>query len=77
MTMAYKCFSEVLAKLLQLCPTLSDPTDCSLPGYSVSGILQSRILESVVVPSSRGSFQPRIQTWLLLIKIIDWKLSFI
>ena len=29
----------------QLCPTLCDPMDCSLPGSSVHGILQGRILE--------------------------------
>ena len=32
--------------------------DCSPPGSSVHGILQARILEWVVVPSSRGSSQP-------------------
>ena len=30
---------------LQLCPTPSDPTDCSLPGSSVHGICQARVLE--------------------------------
>ena len=49
----------VLAKLLQLCPTLCDPIDCSLPGSSVHGIFQARILEWVVMPSSRVSSQPR------------------
>ena len=34
-----------------LCPTLCDPTDCSLPGSSVHGISQARILEWVVIPS--------------------------
>ena len=29
----------------QLCPTLSDPIDCSLPGSSVHGIFQARVLE--------------------------------
>ena len=33
------------AKSLQSCPTLSDPMDCSLPGSSVHGIPQSRVLE--------------------------------
>ena len=33
------------AKLLQSCLTLSDPMDCSLPGSSVHGIFQARILE--------------------------------
>ena len=41
------------------CPTLCDPTDCSLPGSSVHGILQARILEWVAIPFSRGSSQAR------------------
>ena len=36
-----------------------DPTGCSPPGSSVHGILQARILEWVVMPSSRGSSWPR------------------
>ena len=35
------------AKLHQSCPTLCDPIDSSLPGYSVSGIFQARVLEWV------------------------------
>ena len=41
------------AKSLQLCPTLCDPMDCSPPGSSCHGIFQARILEWVVLPSSR------------------------
>ena len=37
-------------KVAQLCPTLCDPMDCSLPGASVHGILQERILELVGLP---------------------------
>ena len=44
------------AKLLQSCPTLCNPMDCSPPGTSVLGILQARILEWVAVPSSRRIF---------------------
>ena len=33
------------AKSLQLCPTPSDPIDCSLPGSSIHGIFQARVLE--------------------------------
>ena len=33
------------AKSLQLCPTLSDPMDCSLPGSCAHGIFQARVLE--------------------------------
>ena len=50
------------AKSLQSCLTLCDPMDCSLPGSSVLGILQARILEWVAMPSSRGSSQPRDRT---------------
>ena len=50
------------AKLLQLCPTLCDPKDCSLPGSSVHGIPQARILKWAAMPSSRGFSQPRGQT---------------
>ena len=44
---------------LQSCLTLCNPVDCSLPGSSVHGILQARILEWVAMPSSRGSSQSR------------------
>ena len=43
--------------------SLCDPLDCSLPGSSVHGILLARILEWVAISSSRGSSQPRDQTW--------------
>ena len=39
--------------------TLWDPMDCSLPGSSLPGILQTRILEWVAMPSSTGSSRPR------------------
>ena len=43
-------------------PTLWDPMDCSLPGSSVHGIFQARILEWVAIPFSRGSSWPRDRT---------------
>ena len=46
---------KVKSFVAQLCLTLCDPMDCSLPGSSVHGILQARILEWVAMPSSRGS----------------------
>ena len=49
----------VTVLVTQLRPTLCDPTGCSLPGSSVYGILQARILEWIVIPFSRGSFQSR------------------
>ena len=33
------------SEVAQLCPTLSDPMDCSLPGSSAQGIFQARVLE--------------------------------
>ena len=50
------------AQLLQSYPTLWDPMDWSPPGSSVHGILRARILEWVVISSSRGSFRPRYWT---------------
>ena len=37
--------TEGEGEVAQSCPTLCDPVDCSLPGFSVHGILQARILE--------------------------------
>ena len=45
----------------QSCPTLCDSMDCSLPGSSVRGIFQARILELGAIFYSRGSFQLRIE----------------
>ena len=50
------------SEVAQLCPTLCDPMDCSLPGFSVHGILQARILEWVTISFSRGSSRPRDRT---------------
>ena len=46
---------KVKLLVAQLCTTLCDPKDCSLPGSSVHGILQARLLEWVVMFFSRGS----------------------
>ena len=50
--------SEVTQSYLTLC----DPMDCSLPGFSVRGIFQLRVLEWVAISFSRASSQPRDQT---------------
>ena len=50
------------AKSLQSYLTFFYPVDSCLPGSSVHGILQARILEWVAMSSSRGSSQPRDQT---------------
>ena len=46
--------SAAAAKSLQSCPTLCDPMDCSLPGFSIPGILQARTLEWVAISFSNA-----------------------
>ena len=57
-----ECLKHIVVLVAQSCPTLCDPTECSLPGSSVHGILQARILEWVAIPFSRVSSWPRDQT---------------
>ena len=45
--------SEVKVLVTQLCPTLCNPKNCSLPGSSVHRIFQARILEWVAISFSR------------------------
>ena len=47
----------------KLCPTFCISMDCSLSCSSVRGILQARVLEWVGISFSKGSSQPRDQTW--------------
>ena len=58
---------KVKVLITQLCPALCNPMDYSRPGSSVHGILQSRTLEWVAIPFSRGSSQSRDRTWVLCI----------
>jgi len=51
------------SEVAQSCSTLGDPMDCSLPGSSIHGIFQARVLEWVAISFSRGSSRPRDQTW--------------
>ena len=55
------CVCVFVCVRAQLCPTLHDPTDCSLPGSSVHEISQAIILEWVAI-SSRGSSNPGMET---------------
>ena len=50
------------SEVTQSCPTLCNPMDCSVPGSSVHGILQAKILECVAISFSTGSSQPRDRT---------------
>ena len=53
-------------KSLQSYLTLCDPVDWSLPGFSVHGILQARILDWVAISSFRGPSQPRDGTYIFM-----------
>ena len=57
------CQSICACVVIQSCPSLCDPMDCSYPGSSNHGIFQARILQWVVISSSRGSSQPRNPIW--------------
>ena len=59
----------VLCLVAQSCPTLCYPIDCSLTGFSVHGDSPGKMLEWIVMPSSRGSFQPR--DWIQVSCIAD------
>ena len=50
---------ESESEVAWLCPTLCDPMDCSLPGSSIHGTFQARILEWVAISFSRGSSRPK------------------
>ena len=58
---------ESESEVTQLSPTLSDPMDCSLPGSSVHGIFQARVLEwgpiafSEEIPGVTGKFDLGVQ----------------
>ena len=55
-------FSHMKVSVTQSCLTLCDHMDCSLPGSSVHGILQARILQ-YAIPFLGGSSQTRDWTW--------------
>ena len=56
--MASSPIAAATAKLLQSCPTLSDPMNCRLPGSSIHGIFQERVLEWVAI-----AFSSPITAW--------------
>ena len=49
--------------VVQSCLTLCEHIVCTLIGSSVHANLQARILEWVAIPFSKGSSQPKDQTW--------------
>ena len=55
-------FQALMCVCAQLCLTLCNPMDCSLPGSSVHGIFQARILEQVAIFFCRASSRSRDQS---------------
>ena len=55
-------YLAILSEVPQLCLTLCNPMDYSLPGSSVHGVFQARVLEWVAISFSRGSSRPRDRT---------------
>ena len=70
--------SENQSEVAQSCPTLSDPMDYSLPGSSVHGIFQARVLEwgaisySAIKRNETGSV---VVMWMDLVSVIQSKVS--
>ena len=61
------------SEVAQLCLTLCDPVDCSLPGSSIHGIFQARVLEWVAISFSKWSSQPR--DWTQVSSIVGWRFT--
>ena len=56
--------------------SLQPLVDCSLPGSSVHGIFQARIVEWVSISSSKGSFLPSYQTHVSCVSCIDRQIPY-
>ena len=61
------------SEVAQSCLTVSDPMDCSLPGSSIHGIFQARVLEwgaiafsecNITQPLKRNEIMPFAATWM-------------
>ena len=68
---SWNCLCVCVCSVTQLCPNLYNPMDCSLPGSSVHGIFQARILKWVAISYSRGYSRPRDWTRVSCISYTD------
>ena len=67
----------------QSCPTLSDPMNCSLPGSSVHGIFQARVLEWVAITFSGTAIYQRLKKkviymWIFTVnlsELVSWQIT--
>ena len=56
------------SEIAQLCPTLGDPMDCSLPGSSVHGIFQARVLEWGAIASELLISRKKVPSKIVLLE---------
>ena len=61
------------SEVAQSCPTLSDPMDCSPPGFSVHGIFQARVLEWGAMAFSALKASGRGHSFGLAQLLYNWK----
>ena len=72
MNMSVEMYGYIcVCSVAQSCPTLCDPMDCSLPGSSVYGILQARILVWVAMPPPEDLLNPGIEPTSLLSPLLQ------
>ena len=72
---ANACLFHSMCSVAQSYLTLRDPLDCSLPGVSVHGIFQARILEWISISNSRVSSRPRDRTHISC--LLHWQAEFL
>ena len=72
----FKHLLTLLCVHAQSCLTLGDPMDHRLPGFSVHGIFQAKILGQVAISYSRGSSWPRDQTRVSCVSCIDKRILY-
>ena len=58
----FETYKVYISEVAELCLTFCDPMEYSLPGSSLHGILQARVLEWGAISLSRGSSRPRDRT---------------
>ena len=66
---------ECACSVAQACPSLCSPMDCNLPGSSINGIFQARVLEWVAISFSRGSSRSIQGSNLPLLCLLHWQVD--
>ena len=61
------------SEVSQSCPALRDPMDCSLPGSSVQGIFQARVLEWIAIAFSNAKNKGQHFAVIFEAKIMQWE----